>query len=90
VSTQSQLVKTAQTVARLEQKLAQEKLKQRKQDARKKIELGGLVIKAKMDNYSKAVILGALMDAVTQLNNNADVKALFQAKGEAAFMGYSE
>lgn len=77
-----------QLVARLERQLAFLKIKERKRDTRKKIELGGLVIKANMHGYTKAVILGALIDALEQLENNAGTEALFQSKGEAAFMGY--
>ena len=65
-------------------------MKERKLATRKKIELGGLVVKAKMDGYPKAVILGALIDALEQLENNPGSESLFQSKGEAAFMGYGD
>lgn len=79
-----------QTLARLERNLTLEKLKQRKQDTRRKIELGGLVIKAKMNRYSKAIILGALIDALENLERDDACKTLFKAKGEAAFMGFGK
>lgn len=77
-----------QTLARLERNLTLEKIKQRKQDTRRKIELGGLVIKAKMNRYSKAIILGALIDALENLERDDAYQTLFKAKGEAAFMGF--
>ncbi|PRA80181.1 conjugal transfer protein TraD [Ochrobactrum sp. MYb29] len=40
-----------------------DKTAERKQDARQKIELGGLVIKAGLRHADKAFILGALMEA---------------------------
>jgi Conjugal transfer protein TraD len=42
-----------------------------------------------MDKYSKAIILGALIDAFENLEQDKTVKTLFQSKGEAAFMGFS-
>ncbi len=47
-----QIEKEKQLIARTEKSLAFEKLKQRRADTRRKIEFGGLVIKAKMDGYS--------------------------------------
>ena len=90
MSTAAKLKQKSQQLARLERNLAREKLKQRKSETRRKIEFGGLVVKAQMDGYSKDVILGALIDAVEQLDRDEGAKALFQSKGEAAFMGYGE
>ncbi|MBD5071840.1 conjugal transfer protein TraD [Xanthomonas citri pv. citri] len=39
----------------------------RKDDTRRKIELGGLVIKAGLAELDRAVIFGALLDAATRL-----------------------
>ena len=80
--------KKTQRLNRLERNLALLKLKERKAQTRRKIELGGLVVKAKMDGYSKAVVLGALIDAAQQLEREVGSQLLFQSKGEAAFMGY--
>ena len=41
-------------------KLAREKAQARKLDTHNKIKLDGLVVKTKMDEYPKPVILGAL------------------------------
>lgn len=46
---------------KLERQLALQKIKQRKADLRRKIELGELVIRAKLDQYSNEVILNALI-----------------------------
>ncbi|PJO49353.1 conjugal transfer protein TraD [Brucella pituitosa] len=48
---------------RLVKNSASDKTAQRKQDARQKIELGRLVIKAGLRHADKAFILGALMEA---------------------------
>mgnify|MGYP001365203413 CR=1 FL=1 len=77
-----------QKVARLERHLALEKLKARKSDTRRKIEFGGLVIKSKIDKYSKAVILGALIDALESIERDASYEKLFKAKAEAVFMEF--
>lgn len=78
--------KQEQRIARLEQSLAQQKLKARKQETRRKIELGGLVVKAGLDGYNKAIILGALISAVRSLEDEPGTDALYQAKGEKAFL----
>lgn len=90
METPEALKKQQRKVARLERRLALTKIKQRKQETRRKIELGGLVVKAKMDKYPKVVILGALIDALENLEHNEAARVLFQSKGEAAFMGYEE
>lgn len=90
MDTNQKLNKQEQKVARLERHLALEKVKARKADTRNKIELGGLVIKAKMNGFPKDIILGALIDAFENLQHDKSVKSLFKAKGEAAFMGHKE
>ncbi|HAT8371218.1 TPA: conjugal transfer protein TraD, partial [Legionella pneumophila] len=57
-TTFKQIEKEKQSIARYEKSLAQEKLKKRRVDTRRKIELGGLVIKSGMGQYSKTVVLG--------------------------------
>ena len=77
-----------QIVARLERRLALQKIKKRKAETRRKIELGGLVVKAQMDQYSKAIILGALLDALENLKRDKTYQTVYRSKGEAEFMGY--
>ncbi len=90
MSTQHKLEHKQQHVARLERSLALSKLKKRKADTRRKIQFGGLVIKANMDSHSKAIILGVLLDAAEQIERDPTVLTIYQQKGEAAFMGYGE
>ena len=71
METSKQIEKEKQLIARSEKSLALEKLKKRKTDTRRKIELGGLVIKAGMDGYNKSVILGALNYCAQLLENEA-------------------
>ncbi|MEN9917135.1 MAG: Conjugal transfer protein TraD [Pseudomonadota bacterium] len=88
METQQKINKKTQTIAYLERKLAIEKIKERKKQTRRKIELGGLVIKAKMDEFQKDIILGVLINARKEIQNNADIKSLFKSIGNAAFMEY--
>jgi hypothetical protein len=78
--------KEKQLIARCEKSLALEKLKKRKADTRRKIELGGLVIKAGMDGFNKALILGAMIHAITLIDNDPQAyESIFKAIGERAF-----
>lgn len=79
-----------QTLARLERKYALERVKARKKDTRRKIELGGLVIKAKIHHYPKDIILGALIDALFQIETDEATYKLFKLKGQAAFMNFGD
>ena len=56
----------------------------RKKDAREKIQLGGLVIKAGLRSEDRAVILGALIDAAARLGD-ATERARLAAIGKAIF-----
>lgn len=56
-------------------------------DTRRKIQLGGLVIKAGFGAETDAVILGVLTLAATSLNGSESnlVRARFSTAGDAAF-----
>jgi hypothetical protein len=56
----------------------------RKKDAREKIQLGGLVVKAGLRSENRAVILGVLVDAAARLND-ATERARLTAIGKAIF-----
>ncbi len=90
--TYHRIKKSTQSLARAQSALSLLTMKERKADTRRKIEFGGLVIKAKMDEYPKAVILGALLTAFEELASETDeaILSLFKAKGERAFMGFDE
>lgn len=88
METQQKINKKTQTIAHLERKLAIEKIKERKKQTRRKIELGGLVIKANMDEFSKDIILGALMNVRKEIKKDASIKLVFKSIGNAAFMKY--
>lgn len=88
METKDKISATKQKVAKLERQLALSKIKERKADTRRKIEFGGLVIKAGMHQYPKDLILGALLDAKEQIDRESGTKTLFQSKGQAAFMNY--
>ncbi|NSL19595.1 conjugal transfer protein TraD [Tatlockia micdadei] len=75
-----------QTIARCEKNLALERLKKRRADTRRKIELGGLVVKAGMAEYNKAIILGALVYGAEAIQNNSHYKILFNSIGNKYFI----
>ena len=81
-----QVVKAQQRLNRFECNLALEKIKKRKADTRRKIELGGLVIKAGMDQYPKDVILGSLLSAIDELEQDRSIEAIFSKRGKNQFM----
>ena len=80
-----QIEKEKQLLARCENSLALEKLKKRKADTRRKIELGGLVIKSNLDIYDKSIVLGALVHASQLIEQNSQYRYLFQRLGGDAF-----
>ena len=81
-----QIKKEQQLIARCEQSIALEKLKKRRADTRRKIELGGLVIKSGMEGFNKAIILGALEYIMQLLEKEPDFKNRFEARGEVLFL----
>lgn len=81
-----QITKQKQQLAHCEKSLALEKLKKRRADTRRKIELGGLVIKSGMHGYNKAVILGALNYALQQIERDNYYLKLFESAGDTLFL----
>ncbi len=57
----------------------------RKQDTRNKIELGGLVIKAGLNEYPKSIILGILIEAINKISEDKKVLDHYQALGDIEF-----
>ena len=90
METHKKIVKKSQDIARLERKLAIDKIKKRKAETRRKIEFGGLVVKANMDDCSKDIILGALIHAREAIETEPATKSLYQSIGKSAFMNYGE
>lgn len=65
---------------------SKQQFQERRRDTRKKIELGGLVIKAKIDHLPKDILLGALVHVAEQLEFDQNLEVLFQKKGSLAFL----
>ena len=86
MTTYDQIIKQQQQVARSEKSLVFEKLKKRRADTRRKIELGGLMIKSGMDGFNKSVILGALSHVMQCIENDADHLRLFESAGDNLFL----
>jgi hypothetical protein len=57
----------------------------RKKDTREKIALGGLIVKAGLRYESRALLLGLLIEAKTQIDNNETERARLTAIGAEAF-----
>ena len=87
MDSREQIIKQKQCIARCEKSLALEKIKKRRADTRRKIELGGLVIKAGMDGFSKSVILGVLDDASELLRRDETSREMFETRGNKLFLG---
>ena len=84
--------KLAQQKKKLEQKknkLAAEetrmRLTERKVRTRHLIELGGLLVKAKLDHLPTNALYGALLSLDEQLQENENIKAAWIVKGDKAF-----
>jgi len=88
METQNKINKKTQTIAKLERQLIIEKIKDRKKQTRRKIELGGLVIKAEMDKFSKDIILGALISIRKEIQKDKNIKSVFKSIGNESFMKY--
>lgn len=86
MQTNTQLIKAKQKTNRRQLEIAKLTEKERKLDAHRKIQFGGLVIKAGMDKYPKNVILGALIDAFQNINSDESALTLYKAKGDKAFL----
>lgn len=61
----------------------------RKKDAREKIELGGLIVKANLRTADRAVLLGALIELSSKASNHHEWSRL-RAIGRAAFIRDAE
>jgi Conjugal transfer protein TraD len=57
----------------------------RKKDAREKIELGGLIVKAGLRFEKRALLLGLLIDAKERIKNDEEERARLVAIGAKAF-----
>ncbi len=86
MTTGEQIVKQTQQIARCEKSLVLEKIKKRRAETRRKIELGGLVVKAGMDGFNKSVILGALDYALQLMGRDASYTQLFESEGDNLFL----
>ncbi|QEY51392.1 conjugal transfer protein TraD [Legionella longbeachae] len=85
MNTLNQIQKQKQTIARNEKELAEAKLKKRRADTRRKIELGGLVIKSGMDGLKKVAILGALTYTFQLIEKHNYYQELFESIGVNEF-----
>jgi hypothetical protein len=82
----NKIKKQEQRIARAETSLALEKLKKRRADTRRKIELGGLVVKSGMDGLNKSVVLGALTHALGLIEKEEGYSKIFESIGDTEFL----
>jgi Conjugal transfer protein TraD len=85
-ATPKQLKKLRHKLAYLQRQISRMKTLERKQDTRRKIQLGGLIKKAGLDEESTAVLYGLLLDAFEKLSDeSADAQRLeWRVKGDLA------
>lgn len=89
-TTANTIKKQSKTIAKYERRLARLKTKRRKEDTRHKILLGGLVVKAQLNHLPLDDFYKILLDIKSQLENEPELKRVFQLKGERAFMEYDK
>jgi hypothetical protein len=77
---QAQLTRTHQKYNRL-------MLQQRKQETRRKIQLGGLIVKADLQDESTAILYGMLLEAAELLTspNASKIREHWHIRGDVAF-----
>ena len=80
-----QIKKEEQLIVRCKKSMALDRLKQRRTDTRRKIELGGLVIKSGMASFNKAVILGALDQVWKLIEQDKEYLTRFESMGNFLF-----
>ncbi|HAU0790216.1 TPA: conjugal transfer protein TraD [Legionella pneumophila] len=82
MTTSKQIEKEKQLIARYDKSLVLEKLKKRRLDTRRKIELGGLVIKSGITIHDKSILLGALTYAKQLIEQDSKYEYLFKSIGD--------
>lgn len=85
MATRDQIAKEKQIISCCEKSLALEKLKKKRADTRNKIELGGLVIKSKLNVYNKSIILGALIYSLQIMATDYNFIKIFETIGKNHF-----
>ena len=85
--TPKQLKKLRGKIVYFERQYARMKNQERKEDTRRKIQLGGLVKKAGLENESTAVLFGLLLEAAEKLQatNSDHVRTGWKIKGDLVF-----
>ena len=86
MTTHKQIINQQQCIARCEKSLALDKIKKRRADTRRKIELGGLVVKAGMDGFNKSVILGSIIHTMQLIESDETYITLFESMGDNLFL----
>lgn len=90
METQRRIKFEEEKLNRLKLLQSKQQFQERRQDTRKKIELGGLVIKAKIDHLPKDVLLGAFVHISEQIELDPKLELLFEKKGSLAFLETKE
>ena len=86
MTTKNEIKKQKQLIALCEKTISLEKVRKRRADTRRKIELGGLVIKSGIDGFNKSIILGALAYSLQLIDQDITNKSLFENKGNLLFI----
>lgn len=70
----------------MEKEYSKVRNEQARAETRRKIELGGLIVKSGLHQEAKDVVLGALISAAEALAKEPGSRTLFQSKGMKAFL----
>lgn len=81
-----QITRQKQIIHRDQKLLAVEKLRKRRADTKRKIELGGLIIKSGLGSFDKAILLGAFDYIQKAIVDSSEQRELFQQQGELIFL----
>ena len=89
-NTSRKLLKVNKQLLALSLKYSRMKNIERKQDTRRKIQLGGLIKKVGLDNESTAVLLGMLLESYEELNslNGEDARKRWLLKGQLELLSH--
>jgi hypothetical protein len=82
---EEQKVKLEQKKNRLIAEETRLRLKEQKMRTRHLIEIGGLVVKAGLDNLPTNTLYGALISLNDDLKNNDSIRSAWNSKGQTAF-----
>lgn len=77
--------KIKKQIHNLEHQLASSREQRRKQETRRKIQLGGLIVKAELDKLDRAALYGALLELKQMIEKDENLIKKFAENGKIFF-----